>query len=135
MTLPLVEEAVRLEEELERTRAFLVENGSVEPQPVGSVEGKEAAGSCALKPLVVGDNIMVLEVRMLAGFSLPEHAHEGMESAMYVVSGTMRWDVAGTPCVARAGDAAYHPAGVPHTTLCLEDALFVEIKSPPRKVW
>ena len=107
-----------MEEGLKRTDSFLVENDTVEPLHVGSVEGKSSAGSCALKSLVVGEKIMVLEVRMKAGFSLPEHTHEDMESAMYVVSGTMRWDVAGIPCIARAGDAAYHPAGVPHTTLC-----------------
>ncbi len=124
-----------MREELERTRAFLVEGNSVEPQQVGAVEGRRASGSCAVKPLVVGERVLMLEVRMTAGFSLPEHAHEGMESAMYVVSGVMEWVVDGVPCVASAGDAAYHPAGVPHTTFCREDAVFVEIKSPPRKVW
>ncbi len=122
-------------EDLERTHSFLVEGGSVEPQPVAAVEGRDAAGTCTVKPLVVGEKVLVLEVRMTAGFRLPEHSHADMESAMYVISGAMEWVVEGVRCVARAGDAAYHPADVPHTTRCLEDALFIEIKSPPRKVW
>jgi quercetin dioxygenase-like cupin family protein len=99
------------------------------------LEGAASAGEATIKPLVVGDGMLLLEIFEAKGVRVPEHAHDDHESIVYLVKGTMKLVIDGREFVARAGDAWLHPRGVRHWSETLEDCVAIEIKSPPRKTW
>lgn len=105
------------------------ENARVESRPVGMIEGRPNTGTFLVKPLLSGDNITMLEIRVRAGAASPAHAH-AHESLVYVVSGRLRTTIAGETFLLGPGDACRHPRGVEHRVEALEDSVFVEVKSP-----
>lgn len=100
-----------------------------------TLEGAASAGELTIKPLVVGDDMLLIELFEAKGVRVPEHAHDDHESIVYLVKGSMRLVIDGREFIARAGDAWLHPRGVPHWSETLEDCVAIEIKSPPRKTW
>jgi quercetin dioxygenase-like cupin family protein len=100
-----------------------------------TLEGAASAGEMTIKPLVVGDGMLLIELFEAKGVRVPEHAHDDHESIVYLVKGSMRLVIDGREFIARAGDAWLHPRGVPHWSETLEDCVAIEIKSPPRKTW
>jgi quercetin dioxygenase-like cupin family protein len=100
-----------------------------------TLEGAASAGGMTIKPLVVGDDMLLIELFEAKGVRVPEHTHDDHESIVYLVKGSMRLVIGGREFIARAGDAWLHPRGVPHWSETLEDCVAVEIKSPPRKTW
>jgi len=100
-----------------------------------TLEGAASAGEMTIKPLVVGNDMLLIELFEAKGVRVPEHAHDDHESIVYLVKGSMRLVIDGREFIARAGDAWLHPRGVPHWSETLEDCVAIEIKSPPRKTW
>ncbi len=100
-----------------------------------TLEGAASAGEMTIKPLVVGDDMLLIELFEAKGVRVPEHTHDDHESIVYLVKGSMRLVIDGREFIARAGDAWLHPRGVPHWSETLEDCVAIEIKSPPRKTW
>ena len=100
-----------------------------------TLEGAASAGEVTIKPLVVGDGMLLIELFEAKGVRVPEHTHDDHESIVYLVKGSMRLVIDGREFIARAGDAWLHPRGVPHWSETLEDCVAIEIKSPPRKTW
>jgi quercetin dioxygenase-like cupin family protein len=110
--------------------------GAVAPvDRMTTLEGAASAGEMTIKPLVVGDDMLLIELFEAKGVRVPEHAHDDHESIVYLVKGSMRLVIDGREFIARAGDAWLHPRGVPHWSETLEDCVAIEIKSPPRKTW
>jgi quercetin dioxygenase-like cupin family protein len=107
-----------------------IENTQVRSQPVYTIEGQPNNGTVFVKPLLQGDEMALLEVRMGAGVSssLHEHAHE---SLLYVVSGRLRTIINDEVFLLGPGDACRHPRAATHRVEALEDTVFVEVKSPP----
>ena len=99
------------------------------------LEGAASPGEATIKPLVVGNDILLIEIFEAKGVRVPEHAHDDHESIVYLVKGSMKLVIDGREFVARAGDAWLHPRGVRHWSETLEDCVAIEIKSPPRKTW
>jgi quercetin dioxygenase-like cupin family protein len=106
------------------------ENTQVASQPVTTIEGQPNAGTVFVKPLLHGDTMALLEVRMAQGVASSLHAH-AHESLLYVVSGRLRTVVNGKAFVLGPGDACRHPQGATHRVEALADTVFVEVKSPP----
>jgi quercetin dioxygenase-like cupin family protein len=104
-------------------------SGSIEAGPVASIEGTPTSGTFLVKPMLAGDCMALLEVRMLRGVSSQMHTHSH-ESVLYVVSGSLKIVVADEAFIVRSGQACRHPKDVMHSVEALEDTLFVEIKSP-----
>ena len=100
-----------------------------------TLEGAASAGEVTIKPLVVGNDMLLIELFEAKGVRVPEHTHDDHESIVYLVKGSMRLVIGGREFIARAGDAWLHPRGVPHWSETLEDCVAIEIKSPPRKTW
>ena len=100
-----------------------------------ALEGAASAGEMTIKPLVVGNDMLLIELFEAKGVRVPEHTHDDHESIVYLVRGSMRLVIDGREFIARAGDAWLHPRGVPHWSETLEDCVAIEIKSPPRKTW
>lgn len=107
-----------------------IENTQVDSQPVHAIEGQPNTGTVFVKPLMQGETMALLEVRMRAGVSSSLHAH-AHESLLYVVSGRIRTMVDDETFVLGPGDACRHPRAVTHRVEALEDTVFVEVKSPP----
>jgi len=112
-----------------------VRGADVEAQAVSAIEGAAETGPLSIKPLLVGDNVLFMEVRRGAGLVDPEHAHDDHESFCYLVSGRMRVVIDGAEFVAGPGDIWRHAPDVPHYHEALEDCLQIEIKSPARRTW
>ncbi len=118
-----------------RTRGFLADGAQLPTVRMGALEGRASAGQVDLKPLLVGKDMLMVEIFEKAGVRVPEHSHDDHESVVYLIQGRMKLVIGGEEFVAKAGDAWIHPQGVPHWSEALEDCLAIEIKSPPRKTW
>lgn len=106
------------------------ENSQVDSQPVTTIEGQPNTGTVFVKPLIRGDTMALIEVRMRAGVASSLHAH-AHESVLYVVSGKLRTVIDKETFVLGPGDVCRHPGGATHRVEALEDTVFVEVKSPP----
>jgi quercetin dioxygenase-like cupin family protein len=104
-------------------------NSQVQARPVDSIEGTPTVGELMVKPLLTGQRMSLLEVRLPAGTASAVHAHSH-ESVLYVVSGRLRTTIDGQACVMGPGDVCRHADGAAHDIEALEDTVFVEIKSP-----
>ena len=111
-----------------------VENDHVETQPVRTIEGRPNTGTVFVKPLMQGESMALLEVRMRAGVASSLHAH-AHESLLYVVSGRLRTTVNNEIFVLGPGDVCRHPRDASHRVEALEDTVFVEVKSPAIEIW
>jgi quercetin dioxygenase-like cupin family protein len=120
---------------LPKTQGFLAEGAKLPTVRMGVLEGHASGGQVDLKPLLVGEEMLMVEIFEKAGVRVPEHSHDDHESVVYLVRGRMRLVIDGKAFVAKAGDAWIHPKGVRHWSETLEDCLAIEIKSPPRKTW
>ncbi len=107
-----------------------VEGTNVRARPVFAVEGQPNGGTFLVKPLIRGEGLSLLEVRVPAGVASALHVH-GHECLVYVVSGKLRTTVEGESFVLGPGDACRHPTSRPHCVRAIEDTVFVEVKSPP----
>jgi unsaturated pyranuronate lyase len=107
-----------------------MENAQVDSQPVGTIEGQPNTGIFFVKPLMRGESMTLLEVRVRAGVASPVHSHSH-ESLIYVVSGRLKTIIDNETFVLGPGDVCRHPCAVAHRVEALEDAVFVEVKSPP----
>tara|TARA_R110002167_G_scaffold13854_1_gene56885 strand:- start:103 stop:492 length:390 start_codon:yes stop_codon:yes gene_type:complete len=113
-----------------------IAGASVPAEPVTAIEGAtEQAGKLAIKPLMVGDDTLVMEVHRKKGLIDPEHFHGDHESICYLVSGRMRVVIEGREFVAGPGDIWKHRPGVTHYHEALEDCVQIEIKNPAMKTW
>jgi quercetin dioxygenase-like cupin family protein len=120
---------------LPRTPGFLADGAQLPTVRMGVLEGRASAGHVDLKPLLVGNDMLMVEIFEKAGVRVPEHSHDDHESVVYLIKGRMKLVIGGKEFVAKSGDAWIHPKGVPHWSEALEDCLAIEIKSPPRKTW
>ncbi len=104
-------------------------NADIPDRPITAIEGEPMGGVMALKALLVGDSMTLLEVRLGAGAASRVHTHSH-ESLIYVVNGKLRVVIGAESHVLCPGDACRNAAGVPHAVEALEESLFVEVKSP-----
>lgn len=111
-----------------------VRGSTVREVPITAIEGRPL-GNMALKPMIVGDDMVCLEINLKKGTASPEHIHHDHESICYLAKGKLRCVIDGREYFAQAGDVWVHRAGVPHFHEALEDSVQIEIKSPPKKTW
>jgi len=97
---------------------------------VSILEGKQVyGGELLVKPIVLGDEMTLLEIYYAAGVGTPLHAH-AHESIVYVVSGKLKGTMEGKVFIMGPGDVCRHPKGVLHGVEALEDSVIMECKSP-----
>ena len=112
-----------------------IKAGEVATVEVSALEGRALERALAITPMLVGRDMMFMEVRRPKGMIDPEHSHDDHESICYLVSGRMRVVIDGEAYEAGPGDVWVHGPGVKHYHETLEDSLQIEIKSPPRRAW
>ena len=96
---------------------------------VSKIEGLPMRGTVNMKPLMGGDEMIMLEIHYPAGSGSPVHVHQH-ESLCYIVKGRVRATVEEETHVLEAGDVCRHPEGVRHSVEAIEDTVVLEIKSP-----
>ena len=99
-----------------------------------TLEGRPLAIPAEIRELLWGDNAVLVEMSVSAGFDAQLHAHDH-ESFVYVVSGRIRATVGDETRELGPGDAVRHPMGVAHAIEALVDTRWIEIKAPPRATW
>jgi quercetin dioxygenase-like cupin family protein len=118
-----------------KTPSLFVQGAALPPIALQALEGQGSVGRVDIKPMMVGDDMLMVEFFQQAGVRIPVHVHEDHESIVYLVRGRMELAIGDTRFIAVAGDAWRHPLGVAHSSLALEDCVAVEVKSPPRRTW
>jgi quercetin dioxygenase-like cupin family protein len=88
----------------------------------------------------INRRFLTAERTTIARFSLqrgavvPAHSHDH-EQVSYVVSGALRFLVAGDEIVVRAGEALQIPSWAEHRVEVLEDTEVIDVFSPVRQDW
>lgn len=118
-----------------KTPSLFVQGAALAPIAMQALEGHGSVGRVDIKPMMVGDAMLMVEFFQEAGVRIPEHTHEDHESIVYLLRGRMELAIGEERFVAVAGDVWRHPVGVPHSSVALEDCTAVEVKSPPRRTW
>ena len=82
--------------------------------------------------LVHGEKTHLTEFRLEKGSKIPQHSHP-QEQTGYLVSGKLTFTIAGESIEAGPGDGWNIPGNVEHGVVVLDDALVIEVFSPPRE--
>src|SRR5215831_2315495 len=61
-----------------------------------------------------GREVVQVRVDFDPGYVAPMHTHPG-EEIIYVIEGTLEYEIGGKPVTVKAGDVLFVPAGTPHT--------------------
>ena len=108
---------------------IVAKNKDVEPKAIKMIEGLPARGDVRMRPLMVGDQMIMLEIEYRKGAASPVHTHQH-ESVCYIVKGRATIVVGDETYTLGPGDTCRHPEGVSHGIEALEDTIVVEVKSP-----
>lgn len=86
------------------------------------------------RKIVTGEREMVTQIFMKKGCFVPTHSHES-EQITYVLTGALKFVLAGREVILRAGDVLCIPSWLPHSAEALEETLEMDIFSPIRQDW
>ncbi|RQR43952.1 cupin domain-containing protein [Burkholderia sp. Bp9140] len=89
------------------------------------------------RQVVSGDQLMLAMLHMKAGAWVATHSHPN-EQFTYILSGKVLFRYGNGlehKAIVSAGELLHIPAGVPHNAKCLEDAIDLDIFTPPRADW
>ena len=102
------------------------ENVAEEPLPAGS-------GS-VLRRFVSGEQMTVARITFTAGSRVPAHRHDNEQFSL-VLSGRMRFTVAGKTLDVGPGELVYLAPDVEHGAEALDDSVVLDVFAPPRADW
>ena len=109
---------------------MLTKNADVDMVSVQAIEGQSVyGGDLLVKPMMKGDEMIVMEIHYAAGVGAPAHVHSH-ESMTYLVRGKVKMIVGDEVYILGPGDVCRHPAGVAHGVEAIEASVMVEIKAP-----
>jgi len=111
----------------------LAKNVDVDGLYIKAVEGLPTKGAVRMKPMMIGDQMTLLEIQYPPGAGAPLHTHQH-ETLCYVVEGSVKVVVGDEEFVLGVGDVCKHPQGVPHSIEGLKQAKVLEIKSPAQPI-
>ncbi|MEM8486693.1 MAG: cupin domain-containing protein [Bacteroidota bacterium] len=98
---------------------------------------EEALSSLITRKMMWGKHVMLSQVFIKAGGIVPLHQHEN-EQFSYMLTGCMKFWLerdGGEEIIVRAGEVLHLPPNVPHGAVALEDAMSLDVFSPPRADW
>lgn len=81
-----------------------------------------------------GDAMTVARFEILKGGGVAVHHHANEQISM-VQRGRMKFVLNGVESIVGAGESVHIPANAPHSAEALEDAVIVDLFSPPRADW
>lgn len=86
------------------------------------------------RKLAVGQNEMIGRLHLSRGATVPPHKHAAEQITM-VMSGALRFNVAGKDVTVAAGEVLVIPPNVVHSAVALEDCDDIDCFSPLREDW
>lgn len=95
---------------------------------------KEQVNPFMQRQMIHGQTMTVARINLRKGCSVPEHSHHNEQITM-LESGRLRFVLGGKEVMLGAGETLHIPAHLPHSAECLEDAVAVDLFSPPREDW
>ena len=95
-------------------------------------ESKQLLEGIELTTLVHGEKTLMGQFKIARGSAIPPHSHPH-EQTGFLVSGKVRFDVAGEVVDAEPGDSWCLAGGVEHSAEALEDSVIIEVFSPVRE--
>jgi|SRR5580765_882515 len=96
---------------------------------------KQEVTAGLVRQYVTASRVTIASLEMKRGCAVPSHSHEN-EQVTLVLSGALKFDVAGKEIVVRAGEVLELPPHVPHGVVeVLEDSQVVDVFSPIRQDW
>jgi quercetin dioxygenase-like cupin family protein len=94
----------------------------------------EAVTDSITRKFITAERITLAHFELKQGGVVPRHKHES-EQLSYVLRGALKFEIGGEGIVVRGGEVLEIPSWVEHRVDVLEDALVVDVFSPPRKDW
>jgi quercetin dioxygenase-like cupin family protein len=97
----------------------------------------EQVSSTLQRRLITGERLMLAQVMLTGGCVIPRHRHVH-EQMTYVMAGRLRFRVGddeGEDVSVGAGEVLHLPSNVWHQAEVLEDAVVLDVFSPPREDW
>jgi quercetin dioxygenase-like cupin family protein len=95
---------------------------------------KEQMDPRSTRQAIHGKNMTVARFEISKGGGVPTHHHPN-EQISLVQSGRVKFILDGAEWIVGAGEVLEIPPNVPHSGEALEDAVVVELFSPPREDW
>ena len=92
----------------------------------------DLGGGVTRRILSYDENLMSVEVSFETGAVGAEHTHPHTQ-CRYVLSGKFSYTVEGETVILNPGDSIVVPSGLPHSTVCLEKGVLLDIFTPMRK--
>src|SRR5947207_1551262 len=83
---------------------------------------------------IAGDRGMVAQITLTRGAIVPEHSHES-EQLTYVLTGALKFTLAGRDITVHAGELLHIPSWMPHSAEAVEDTFELDLFSPIRQDW
>jgi quercetin dioxygenase-like cupin family protein len=83
---------------------------------------------------IAGDREMVAQNTLQRGAIVPEHSHES-EQLTYVLTGALKFTLAGRDITVRSGELLRIPSWLPHSAEAIEDTFELDLFSPIRQDW
>jgi quercetin dioxygenase-like cupin family protein len=88
-----------------------------------------------MRQFITASRLTIARLEMKKGCRVASHSHEN-EQVTIVLSGALKFDVAGKEIVVRGGETLELPPHVPHAVVeVLEDSQVVDVFSPIRQDW
>ena len=84
--------------------------------------------------IVTGEKVMLGRLYFPKGASVPAHRHDS-EQITHVLSGALRFVVAGQEVIVRAGETLHIPSNAEHSAEALEESDEIDAFSPIRTDW
>jgi quercetin dioxygenase-like cupin family protein len=86
------------------------------------------------RKFIAGDREMVAQITLRRGAIVPEHSHES-EQLTYVLTGALKFTLAGGDITVRPGELLRIPSWMPHSAEALDDTFELDLFSPIRQDW
>ena len=95
-------------------------------------ESKQLVEGVELTTLVHGEKTLMGQFKIAKGSAIPAHSHPH-EQTGFMVSGKLRFNVAGEVTDVEPGDSWCLAGGAEHRAEALEDSVVIEVFSPVRE--
>ena len=98
----------------------------------GTAESRQLVEGVELSTLVHGEKTLMGQFKIARGSEVPMHSHPHEQTGI-LISGRLRFNVAGEIFDAEPGDSWCLPGDVEHSAEALEDSMIIEVFSPVRE--
>ena len=95
---------------------------------------KEQLNPNLLRQVIHTGNMTIARLELRAGSSVPVHAHHNEQVSM-VLTGKLKFTVDGHEVLVGPGQSLELKPNQPHGVEVLEDAVAIDVFSPPREDW